>query len=306
MSVKTLEPFIYGGFASCISEAVTFPIDLVKTRLQIQGSSPSKQTVARLKYSGMINCFSKVIREEGLKALYTGVKPAILRQATYGTLKLGFYQIIKKKLARRPGEQNVFNNVISGMVSGAGAMMICNPTDVLKVRMQSGADGATYKNKGIGYAFLDIYKNEGFKGLYRGTAPNAQRTAVIAAAELASYDCTKQYLLKTLMMKDNIWVHLMSSGLAGICGAVAATPLDVVKTRMMSQQNLKNNQNSHEIYRNSFDCISKTVRNEGMSALYKGFIPSYLRIGPWTMIFFLTYEKCKDVFSGPDNESAGN
>jgi solute carrier family 25 protein 14/30 len=50
------------------------------------------------------------------------VKPAILRQATYGTLKLGFYQIIKKKLARRPGEQSLFNNVVSGMVSGATAM----------------------------------------------------------------------------------------------------------------------------------------------------------------------------------------
>ena len=50
------------------------------------------------------------------------VKPAILRQATYGTLKLGFYQIIKKKLARRPGEQSLFNNIISGMISGATAM----------------------------------------------------------------------------------------------------------------------------------------------------------------------------------------
>ncbi len=50
------------------------------------------------------------------------VKPAILRQATYGTLKLGLYQIIKKKLAKQPGEQSLFKNLISGMVSGATAM----------------------------------------------------------------------------------------------------------------------------------------------------------------------------------------
>ncbi len=86
-------------------------------------------------------------------------------------------------------------------------LAICNPTDVLKVRMQSNCP--TYKNKAISYAFLEIYRNEGLKGLYRGTAPNAQRTAVIAAAELASYDCTKQYLLKTIMLQDNIWVQLM-------------------------------------------------------------------------------------------------
>ena len=42
---------------------------------------------------------------------------------------------------------------------------ICNPTDVLKVRMQSNSIG--YKNKGIAFAFYEIYKNEGFKGLYR-------------------------------------------------------------------------------------------------------------------------------------------
>jgi len=69
--MKTFEPFIYGGVASCLSEAVTFPIDLVKTRLQIQGQT-SNQSVTRLKYSGMMNCFSMIVKEEGLKALYAG------------------------------------------------------------------------------------------------------------------------------------------------------------------------------------------------------------------------------------------
>ena len=75
MYMKTFEPFIYGGVASCLSEAVTFPIDLVKTRLQIQGQTSTlavSQNAARLKYSGMINCFSMIVKEEGLKALYAG------------------------------------------------------------------------------------------------------------------------------------------------------------------------------------------------------------------------------------------
>jgi len=56
---------------------------------------------------------------------------------------------------------------------------------------------------------------------------------VIAAAELASYDSTKHYLLRSLNFENNIWVHIMSSGMAGICGAVAATPLDVVKVQFV-------------------------------------------------------------------------
>jgi len=53
---------------------------------------------------------------------------------------------------------------------------------------------------------------------------------------------------------------------------------------MMNQQNLKNNTSNYDIYKNSIDCIKRTVRHEGISALYKGFLPSYLRIGPWSMI----------------------
>lgn len=52
----------------------------------------------------------------------------------------------------------------------------------------------------------------------------------------------------------------------------------------MNQQNLKNNRNSEFIYKNSIDCLCKTIKSEGVLAMYKGLLPTYLRIGPWTMI----------------------
>lgn len=55
-----------------------------------------------------------------------------------------------------------------------------------------------------------LYFNNLMRMFVKGTAPNAQRTAVIAAAELASYDSSKQYLLKKWFAEDSIWVHLMS------------------------------------------------------------------------------------------------
>ena len=67
----TVEPFICGGIASCFSEIVTFPIDLVKTRLQIQGQADSIKT-SKPKYTGMFNCFKMVVKEEGPRALYAG------------------------------------------------------------------------------------------------------------------------------------------------------------------------------------------------------------------------------------------
>ena len=70
MVLKAFEPFILGGIASCNAEWITFPIDLVKTRLQIQGQIIDKSGL--VKYRGMFHCFVITIREEGLNTLYSG------------------------------------------------------------------------------------------------------------------------------------------------------------------------------------------------------------------------------------------
>jgi len=287
MSIKSVEPFLLGGISSCNAEFFTFPVDLVKTRLQIQGQNSSLPTN---KYRGMFDCFRVILKEEGTRALFSGIKPALLRQATYGTLKLGFYQYLKKKSGANK-EQSFSKNVMIGMISGATANGLANPTDVLKVRMQTNREH--FKNKRMFESFFEIYKTEGLSGLYRGVYPNAQRAAIITGSELAAYDSAKQFLIRSLMMPDNTATHFMSSAIAGLCGAIAATPLDVIKSRIMTQQKLINGSSKDEIYKGSIDCLIKTVKNEGPCALYKGFLPSYLRLGPWNVIFFMTYEHFK-------------
>lgn len=49
-------------------------------------------------------------------------------------------------------------------------------------------------------------------------------------------------------------------------------------------------------YKGSFDCAVRTVRLEGPRALYKGFIPTWVRMGPWNIIFFITYEQLKQFY----------
>lgn len=64
-------PFLYGGLASCIAEFGTFPIDLAKTRLQVQGQQLDKK-YSKLKYKGMFDAFLKIYTEEGIRSLYSG------------------------------------------------------------------------------------------------------------------------------------------------------------------------------------------------------------------------------------------
>lgn len=71
-----------------------------------------------------------------------------------------------------------------------------------------------------------------------------------------------------------------SSFTCGLAGALASNPVDVVRTRMMNQRVLSGG----PIYKGTLDGVMQTWRNEGFFALYKGFWPNWLRLGPWNII----------------------
>ena len=143
----------------------TFPIDTTKTRLQIQGQV-TEISLNQLRYRGMFHAVFKISKDEGFQALYNGIKPALLRQATYGTIKIGLYHWIKQLLVNDPKNETLLSNILSGVTAGAISSSICNPTDVLKVRLQSQTHSGHYQT-GLMKSFAYIYQHEGLRGLYR-------------------------------------------------------------------------------------------------------------------------------------------
>ncbi|KAF2367944.1 Mitochondrial substrate/solute carrier [Trinorchestia longiramus] len=273
----------------------TFPIDTTKTRLQIQGSRVDGQVVAT-RYRGMLHALLRISTEEGIRALYHGIAPAVLRQATYGTIKFGIYYSLKK-IVCPPEKESLPRNVACAVTAGVIASSIANPTDVLKVRLQSG-QGKT--DQGLLDAFLTIYRMEGVQGLWRGVGQTAQRAGVVVGVELPLYDICKYHFLHH-GQPDSASTHFMSSFIASLGGAIASTPIDVIRTRLMNQRKLKYIENApsrlpNTYYKGSMDCLMQTVRHEGAMALYKGFIPTWLRLGPWNIIFFVTFEQLKKLY----------
>ncbi|CAF0864518.1 unnamed protein product [Didymodactylos carnosus] len=228
---------------------------------------------------------------------------ALLRQATYGTFKIGIYQTLKRLFSKDISTEKLYINVVSGMFSGAVANALASPTDLLKIRMQ--ANHPSIQNKGLFRAIISIAQKEGVRGLWRGVIPNAQRAAVVSGVELSIYDWTKKQFLCRLSGTDTISTHFLCSFVAGFAGAVASTPIDVVRTRLMNQSQLKG-QLSNPLstnYNGAIDCLTKTVKNEGFFALYKGFVPNWLRLGPWNVVFFIAYEQLKKINPRSSNES---
>ena len=79
-----------------------------------------------------------------------------------------------------------------------------------------------------------------------------------------------------------------------LVGAIMGTPADVVKARMMNQPT---NQNGRGLlYKNSFDCLMQTIKHEGFPGLYKGFVPCWFRMAPWSLTFWLSFEQIRRGF----------
>ncbi|XP_070799011.1 kidney mitochondrial carrier protein 1 isoform X2 [Pituophis catenifer annectens] len=289
MAALNWKPFVYGGLASITAECGTFPIDLTKTRLQVQGQKNDAKH-KDIRYRGMLHALVKIVREEGLKALYSGIAPAMLRQASYGTIKIGTYQSLKRIFIERPEDETLAVNVLCGILSGVVSSSIANPTDVLKIRMQ--AQGSLIEGGMFGN-FMNIYQNEGTRGLWKGVSLTAQRAAVVVGVELPIYDLTKKHIILSGVMGDTVYTHFLASFTCGLAGALASNPIDVVRTRMMNQTSLRTG--PQHGYKGTLDCLLQTWKNEGFFALYKGFWPNWLRLGPWNIIFFLTYEQLKKL-----------
>nr|XP_020660359.1 brain mitochondrial carrier protein 1 isoform X2 [Pogona vitticeps] len=272
MSALSWKPFVYGGLASLVAEFGTFPVDLTKTRLQVQGQSIDAR-FREIKYRGMFHALFRISKEEGILALYSGIAPALLRQASYGTIKIGIYQSLKRLFVDR--------------LEGPGQPVTRSPLENAAIRMQ--AQGSLFQGGMIG-SFIDIYQQEGTRGLWRGVVPTAQRAAIVVGVELPIYDITKKHLILSGLVGDTVLTHFISSFTCGLAGAIASNPVDVVRTRMMNQRAIVG---CVDLYRGTLDGLIKTWKSEGFFALYKGFWPNWLRLGPWNIIFFITYEQLK-------------
>ncbi|XP_002990780.2 mitochondrial uncoupling protein 3 [Selaginella moellendorffii] len=279
--------------ASAIAaESATFPIDITKTRLQLQGEGSSIARGCNAGHRGAFGTVYGIAREEGLRGLYRGLSPALLRHVFYTSIRIVSYEQLRSFSSSSDQNQafsSLAEKAVIGGASGIIGQVVASPADLIKVRMQ--ADGRLVKlghaprYTSVADAFHKIMASEGVLGLWRGVGPNAQRAFLVNMGELACYDQAKHKIIQNGVCGDNVVAHTLASLLSGLSATLLSCPADVVKTRMMNQ--------AGQSYRSSLDCLAKTVTSEGVTALWKGFFPTWARLGPWQFVFWVSYEQLR-------------
>lgn len=321
----TLKGFVEGGIASIVAGCSTHPLDLIKVRMQLQGESLAPNSnpnsaVQTLRPAlafqsthiaaprsvnvppppqprvGPIAVGVRIVQQEGVAALYSGVSATVLRQTLYSTTRMGLYDAIKQKWTDPvSGNMPLTRKITAGLIAGAVGAAVGNPADVAMVRMQ--ADGrlpqAQRRNyKSVVDAIARMARQEGIGSLWRGSSLTVNRAMLVTASQLASYDQIKETILEKGIMRDGLGTHVAASFSAGFVAAVASNPVDVIKTRVM---NMKVEPGMAPPYSGALDCAVKTVRAEGPMSLYKGFVPTISRQGPFTVVLFVTLEQVRKL-----------
>ncbi|XP_040282446.1 mitochondrial uncoupling protein 2 [Bufo bufo] len=278
--------FIGAGTAACIADLFTFPLDTAKVRLQIQGETKTPVNVKSSQYKGVFGTISTMVKTEGPRSLYNGLVAGLQRQMSFASVRIGLYDSVKQFYTKGSEHVGIGSRLLAGCTTGAMAVAIAQPTDVVKVRFQAQANvSSSRRYKGTMDAYRTIAKEEGMRGLWKGTAPGITRNALVNCTELVTYDLIKDALLKSNLMSDTLPCHFTAAFGAGFCTTVIASPVDVVKTRYMNSAKGQ--------YQSALNCALTMVRKEGPMAFYKGFMPSFLRLGSWNVVMFVTYEQLK-------------
>ncbi|XP_068126004.1 mitochondrial brown fat uncoupling protein 1 [Hyperolius riggenbachi] len=274
------------GTAACIADLITFPLDTAKVRLQIQGESAAA-TVNGIRYKGVFGTISTMIKTEGPKSLYNGLVAGLQRQMSFASIRIGLYDSVKLFYTNGRDNAGIITKILAGCTTGALAVTVAQPTDVVKVRFQAQANlrGVKRRYNGTLDAYKTIARKEGMRGLWKGTFPNVTRNAIVNCTELVTYDLIKEALLQHRLMTDNLPCHFTSAFGAGFCTTVIASPVDVVKTRYMNSPPGQ--------YKSALNCAWTMLTKEGPTAFYKGFVPSFLRLGSWNVVMFVSYEQLK-------------
>lgn len=305
-NISTAGGFLAGSLAACGAVTFTNPIELIKTRMQLQGElSKSDKKMPKL-YKNPAQAFVVIFKNEGIRGLQQGLTCAYLNQIALNGCRLGLYEPSRYYFTKfldssnfdeksGPKNQKMYINVCAGTFTGVVGAVMANPFFLIKTRMQSySSAAATSKLAGINigqqtfynstwHGLKSIYKLEGFKGLFRGVSAAMVRTGSGASVQLPVYNLTKQYLLDNKLVKDgSLSLHFFASSMAGLAVAIFMNPGDVILTRVYNQKG--------DLYKGMVDCFVKTVSAEGVMSLYKGFWAQLLRIGPHLILTLMFME----------------
>ncbi|KAN0029405.1 hypothetical protein ACTA71_007532 [Dictyostelium dimigraforme] len=278
--------FYSGLIAGIVSRTLTAPLERIKILNQVEVILKDGT-----KYNRIIPAFKVIIKEQGISGLFRGNFINILKAGPQSAIRFYSYGAFKRMASEPDGSITFANRMWAGASSGVVSVAMTHPLDVIKTHISVDVSGRT-SAKTIKQVTQGIFTHLGICGFFKGLSAGILNIAPFAALNFTFYETIKEKTEKYILKSSPLYAPSIYGAISGGLTMTILYPLDVVKRRLMLQHFEKNQPK----YKNFLDAMIKITKNEGISALYKGIRPAYLKVIPTVSINFLIYEGAITIF----------
>lgn len=182
-------------------------------------------------------------------------------------------------------------SILTGASAGATEAFVVVPFELVKIRLQDKASAGKYA--GIVDCVSKTVKTEGPLALYNGLESTMWRHILWNAGYFGCIFQVRQLLPQTDSKSGKVTNDLISGAIGGTVGTILNTPMDVVKSRIQNSPKIAGYKPK---YNWAWPALTMVAKEEGFSALYKGFLPKVLRLGPGGGILLVVFTGVMDFF----------
>jgi len=283
--------FAAGGISGAVAKTATAPIERVKLIIQTQDANPKVLSGEVKPYTGIADCFKRVTAEQGFGAFWRGNFTNVIRYFPTQAFNFAFKDTIKAMFPKYSSKTDFgmffLVNMASGGLAGAGSLCIVYPLDYARTRLASDVGSGAKTFNGLGDCLVKTMKGpSGVMGLYNGFGVSVAGIIPYRGVYFGMYD---SLLGINPFKKDPSNVLRLSSTFAiaqvtAITAGYASYPFDTIRRRLQMQSEKPKEE---WLYKGTLDCLTKIMKKEGTSALFKGAGANALRTVGSAMVLVL-------------------
>ncbi|KAL4284235.1 hypothetical protein GQ457_16G021300 [Hibiscus cannabinus] len=266
-----------GGIAGAFTYVCLLPLDTIKTKLQTKGASQI--------YANTFDAVVKTFQANGILGFYRGVSAVIVGSTASSAVYFGTCEFGKSVLSKLeypalliPPTAGAMGNIVSS------AIMV--PKELITQRMQAGAKGRSWE------VLLRILEKDGILGLYAGYSATLLRNLPAGVLSYSSFEYLKAAVLRKTNQTNLEPIQSVCCGaLAGAISASLTTPLDVVKTRLMTQ--VHGNKVAAAMYSGVNATVKQILKEEGWIGLASGMGPRVVHSACFSALGYFAFETAR-------------
>lgn len=281
--------YLAGGICACTSHAIATPIDVVKTRQQVDPSLQNK---------GVLKTTLKIIKEDGVSGLLSGFGPTFYGYLYEGAIKFGIYEILKPATRRFLASAAVMFSLpaldtrlasflVCGSFAGYAASVILCPMEALRIRMVAEPN---FAHKGWVLGGMTMLHNEGLRGLYKGFSAMMSKQIPYTVTKHVSFDVITSaaygFALSRGIQLDatnKVVIPIISAYFTSVLSCISSHPGDMLLSVV----------NAHEGDRKTRDFAKEIWQRDGLRGLFVGIAPRFLHVGIIVTMQMLIYDMVK-------------